>query len=169
VPPSASGPRAWCAICWPDSSSSSKTSSTSEDLSLRVTRLRGVDGTIWFVPNGEIRTLANLSRGWAEAMVDVAVPATADVDDVLRAVEDGAGAVADDERYAASCLAPPRVWGVVAADATTLTSRVSVRTPTAERERIARALRQEIARRLHTMEVYLPPVVAAADAPPPAP
>ena len=38
------------------------TTGTVEDLSLRVTRLRGIDGTIWFVPNGEIRTLANTSR-----------------------------------------------------------------------------------------------------------
>jgi small conductance mechanosensitive channel len=138
------------------------TSGTVEDLSLRVTRLRGVDGTIWFVPNGEIRTLANTSRGWAEAMVDVAVPATADPDDVLNAMSDAADAVAADTRYAASCLAAPRVWGVVATDANTFTSRVSIRTPTAERERIARALREEVSRRLHALDVFVPPV-----APPP--
>ena len=132
------------------------TSGTVEDLSLRVTRLRGVDGTVWFVPNGEIRTLANLSRGWAEAMVDVPVPATADIDDVLGALADAAAAVAADTRYAASCLAPPRLWGVVATDAGTTTSRVSIRTPTAERERVTRAVRQEVARRLHALEVFVP-------------
>jgi len=133
------------------------TSGTVEDLSLRVTRLRGVDGTIWFVPNGEIRTLANQSRGWAEAMIDVPVPAAADPDTVLRATGDAAAAVAADTRYAASCLAAPRVWGVVAADANTFTSRVSIRTTTAERERIARALRGEITRRLHALDVFLTP------------
>src|SRR5580700_10344962 len=117
------------------------TAGTVEELSLRVTRLRGVDGTIWFVPNGEIRILANVSRGWAEAVVDVVVPATADVDEVLGAVTDGAGAVAEDARYAGACLTPPRVWGVVATDAATLTTRVSIRTTTAERDRIARAVR----------------------------
>ena len=133
------------------------TSGTVEDLSLRVTRLRGVDGTIWFVPNGEIRTLANVSRGWAEAMVDIPVPAANDVDDVLRAVGDSAHAVAGDDRYASSCLSAPRVWGVVAADADTFTCRVSVRTPTADRERIGRALREEVARRLHALDVFGPP------------
>jgi small-conductance mechanosensitive channel len=130
------------------------TSGTVEDLSLRVTRLRGADGTIWFVPNGEIRTLANTSRGWAEAMIDIPVPAAANVDDVLAAVADAAETVAADDRYAASCLAPPRLWGVVAADAETLTCRVSIRTLTAERERIARALREEVARRLHALAVF---------------
>ncbi len=38
---------------------------------MRVTRLRSDDGTVWYVPNGEIRKLANSSRGWAQATVDV--------------------------------------------------------------------------------------------------
>ncbi|MGH9019040.1 MAG: mechanosensitive ion channel family protein, partial [Acidimicrobiales bacterium] len=96
-----------------DSLTVGTTSGTVEDLSLRVTRLRGADGTVWFVPNGEIRVLANTSRGWAEAMVDVTVPATADVDDVLAVLVDAAQAVARDARYAASCLATARQWGVV--------------------------------------------------------
>jgi len=140
----------------------SGTTGTVEDLSLRVTRLRGLDGTVFFVPNGEIRTLANTARGWAEAMVDVPVPATADVDDVLAALTDAADAVAADARYAASCLSPPRVWGVVATDAGTMTSRVSIRTSTAERDRIARAVRQEVARRLHALDVFVPPVPPAS-------
>lgn len=142
------------------------TTGTVEDLSLRVTRLRGVDGTVWFVPNGEIRTLGNTSRGWAQALVDTAVPATADVDAVLGAVTAAADAVAGDPRYGASCLAPPRTWGVVGADATTATVRVSIRTSTAERDRLTRALREEVARRLHALEVFLPP---APPAPPSGP
>jgi small conductance mechanosensitive channel len=144
-----------------DSLTVGTTSGTVEDLSLRVTRLRDAEGTIWFVPNGEIRVLANLSRGWAEAVVDVVVPAAADVDEVLDAVASAADAVAADARYAGSCLAPPRLWGVVAADAVTLTGRVSIRTSTAERERIARAVRQEVARRLHAQGVFAPPPAPA--------
>ncbi|HTT87892.1 MAG TPA: mechanosensitive ion channel domain-containing protein [Acidimicrobiales bacterium] len=125
------------------------TSGTVEDLSLRVTRLRAVDGTVWFVPNGEIRTLANTSRGWAEAMVDVAVPATRDPDQVLATVADAAAAVAADPRYAPLCLSPPRVRGIVASDTDSFTTRVSVRTPNDQRERLVRAFREEILRRLH--------------------
>jgi small conductance mechanosensitive channel len=140
-----------------------------EDLSLRVTRLRGDDGTVWFVPNGEIRILANLSRGWAQAMVDVPVPAASDVDTVLGAVADAAAAVTTDDRYAASCLAPPMLWGVVATDADTITARVSIRTTSAERGRLTRALREEIARRLHAGGVFGPPDPPASGAGRPAP
>jgi len=144
------------------------TTGTVEDLTLRVTRLRSYDGTVWFVPNGEIRKLANSSRGWAAAAVDVAVPAAADVDEVLEAVRQGAEAVTRDPRYAPFCLEAPRLWGVVATAVDTLTTRVSVRAPTTERDMVARALREEIARRLHDAGVFgaLP---ASADTGPPTP
>ena len=41
---------------------------------MRVTRFRGVDGTIYIIPNGDIRLVGNLSRGWARAVVDLALP-----------------------------------------------------------------------------------------------
>ena len=134
-----------------------------EDLTFRVTRLRGSDGTLWFVPNGEIRKLANTSRGWAQAMVNVPVPATADVDVVLQSVRDAAESVAHDPSYAPYCLEPPRVWGVVEAAADTFTTRVSVRTTLPERDLVARGLREEIVRRLHAVDVFVP----AAPAPSP--
>jgi len=129
---------------------------TVEDLTLRVTRLRAYDGTVWFVPNGEIRKLANASRGGVRAAVDVPVPAGADVDRVLAAVRDGADSVTHDERLGPQCLDAPRLWGVVGADADTFTTRVSVGTTVAERDNVARALRQAILERLHAAEVYAP-------------
>jgi small-conductance mechanosensitive channel len=139
-----------------------------EDLTLRVTRLRSDDGVVWYVPNGEIRKLANSSRGWAQATVDVPVPVTAGVDTVLDAIRDAAAAVSTDPRYASLCLEPPRLWGVVAAAADTFTCRVSVRTSTPEREHVARILRQEIALRLQAAGVFaVPAPVAGPPASPP--
>jgi len=130
------------------------TTGTVEDLTLRVTRLRSDDGTVWYVPNGEIRKLANASRGWAQATVDVPVPVAAAVDMVLDSVRAAADAVTNDARYAPLCLEPPRLWGVVANAVDTFTCRVSVRTSTTEREHLARVLRQEIARRLQAQGVF---------------
>ena len=140
------------------------TGGTVEDLTLRITRLRAYDGTVWFVPNGEIRKLANSTRGWALAAVDVPVPAATDVDTALSAIRAGAEAVAHDPQHSSSCLEPPRVWGVVAADADTFTIRVSVRTPLAARDALSRALRQDIVRALHAAGAF-PSTVAPASAP----
>jgi small-conductance mechanosensitive channel len=130
------------------------TTGTVEDLTLRVTRLRADDGTVWYVPNGEIRKLANESRGWAQATVDVPVPVAAAIDTVLDSIRAAADSVSSDPRYASLCLEPPRLWGVVASAADTFTCRVSVRTSTTDRARIARILLQEVARRLQAAGVY---------------
>jgi len=137
------------------------TMGTVEDLTLRVTRLRADDGTVWYVPNGEIRKLANESRGWALATVDAPVPASASVDTVLEALRAAADSVSSDPRYSALCLEPPRLWGVVDSAADTFTCRVSVRTATTERARVARILREEMARRLQAVGVFSPPGASA--------
>jgi hypothetical protein len=54
------------------------------------------------------------------------------------------------------------VWGVVAAAADTFTCRVSVRTPITERDRVVRAIRQEILRRLGGVGVFEAPAAPAA-------
>ena len=48
-------------------------SGTVEAVSLRVTRLRDLDGTVWYVPNGEILRVGNMSQNWSRAVVDVSV------------------------------------------------------------------------------------------------
>jgi len=143
------------------------TTGTVEDLTLRVTRLRAYDGTVYFVPNGEIRVLANGSRGSVRAAVEVPVPAASDVEVVLAAVRDGAADVTHDERYGPLCLDAPRLWGVIGSDADTFTTRVSVGTAVADRDTVTRALRRAVLVRLHGEGVFAPagtpPAAAAPD------
>ena len=54
-------------------------SGTVEAVSLRVTRLRDVNGTVWYVRNGEILRVGNQSQNWARAVLDVTVPYREDV------------------------------------------------------------------------------------------
>ncbi len=57
-----------------------ETSGTVEAVSLRTTRLRAVDGTVWHVPNGEIRRVGNQSQHWSRALIDVEVAYETDLD-----------------------------------------------------------------------------------------
>ncbi len=146
------------------------TTGTVEDLTLRVTRLRSDDGTVWYVPNGEIRKLANSSRGWAQATVDVPVPAPRRASTPCSTPSRPPPTrCRNDPRYVALCLEPPRLWGVVATAADTFTCRVSVRTSTTDRERVARILRQEIALRLQAAGAFAVTAVALAPADPAGP
>ena len=63
-----------------------------EDVTMRLTRFRGVDGTTYVIPNGDIRLIGNLSRGWARAVVDLTLPgaAAADLERVRGVIADAA-------------------------------------------------------------------------------
>jgi small-conductance mechanosensitive channel len=127
---------------------SDKVTGTVEEVNLRVTRLRDVDGTVWFVPNGEIRTVGNSARDWARAIIDIVLPYNADSTSALAAIEQEAEAFSDDPEWAGALVDPPEVWGVESIEAAGLTVRVAVKTEAARRPAVARALRGRIGVRL---------------------
>ncbi|MGH9179676.1 MAG: mechanosensitive ion channel family protein [Acidimicrobiales bacterium] len=121
---------------------------TVEDISLRVTRLRATDGTVWFVPNGEIKRVGNTSMEWSRALIDVLVSYDADVPAVLRSIGEVAQAFAADPPGADAVLEPPEVWGVQAMSAEGLTIRLVVKTAPRQQYAVARELRGRITDRL---------------------
>jgi small conductance mechanosensitive channel len=116
-----------------------------EDLTLRVTRLRDDDGTVYFVANGDIRTLANTSRGWAHAVVDLTLPGTAasNIPQVRDVLEEAAHRVAHSEEFAAHCTEPPSLVQFIDATESTITMRVTLHSVPSERDALTRALREE--------------------------
>ncbi len=109
---------------------------TIEEVTMRLTRFRGVDGTVYIVPNGDIRLIGNLSRGWARAVVDLTLPGrvAADLETVGRVVEEAAHRVATSAAFAAHCTEPPRLVGLQAADANTVMLRVMLHTVPSQRD-----------------------------------
>ena len=121
---------------------------TVEDVSLRVTRFRAIDGTVWFVPNGEIRGVGNASMEWSRALIDVLVSHDNDVAAVGRYVSEVTEDFARDPEWESSVLEPPEVWGVQAISADGLTVRVVVKTAPGTQFPVARELRGRISDRL---------------------
>ena len=63
-----------------------------EGVSLRTTRLRSVDGVVWYVPNGEIRRVGNMSQHWSRSLLDIEVAYDTDLERakaVVKTVADG--------------------------------------------------------------------------------
>ena len=137
-----------------------------EDVTMRLTRFRGVDGTIYIVPNGDIRLVGNLSRGWARAVVDLTLPGAtaADLDAVRRVIEEAAHRVATDPQFAAHCTEPPKLVGLLAADSSTITVRVMLLTTPSQRDALTSALREEAISALAKAELW--PVDVAPPAAP---
>ncbi len=115
-----------------------------EDVTMRLTRFRGVDGTLFVIPNGDIRLIGNLSRGWARAIVDLTLPGAraADLETVRRVITEAAHAVATDPAFAAHCTEPPTLVGLQTADSTSITMRVMLLTIPSQRDPLTRALRE---------------------------
>ncbi len=116
---------------------------TVEDLSLRVTRVRSVDGSLVYVPNGDIRQLTNRSRGWAKAVVEVDVPirSAADLSLATEVVTEAARALVAAAPPAAGCTQEPEALGLVSTSGDSGTLRVLVRVNHGHRAALERELR----------------------------
>ena len=117
---------------------------TVEEVSLRVTRLRGADGKVWYVPHGQISRVANLSQEWAQAVVDVAVGRDGDLAASTAAVEAAAAEVRDDPDLRGDILDAPRVLGVQEVLDDRVVLRVVVRTTPGARLEVQRRLRASV-------------------------
>jgi small conductance mechanosensitive channel len=136
---------------------------------MRLTRFRGVDGTIYTIPNGDIRLVGNLSRGWARAVVDLILPGTsaADLDHVRQVIEEAAHLVAARPEFAGHSTEPPQLVGLLSADATTITVRVMMHTIPSQRDALTRALREESVAALARAQLWPAEVAPPTAAPSP--
>jgi small conductance mechanosensitive channel len=85
---------------------------TVERVSLRVTRLRDDAGRVWYVPNGQVQRVANLSQEWAQAVLDVPVARDADLATAAGTIEALAHELRADDRYGPEILEEPQLVGV---------------------------------------------------------
>lgn len=127
-----------------------------EKMTLRVVTLRDLEGTLHVVPNGEIKTVSNKTRGWSRAVIDVAIPYSEDVDRAIEIVQDEAHNLSTDEECAALLDGQPEVWGVEALSDTAATIRMVVRTQPGSNAGIAREFRRRIRKRLEAEGIGAP-------------
>jgi small-conductance mechanosensitive channel len=129
---------------------------TVEDVTLRVTRMRTVNGEVVIIPNGQINQVTNLSRDWARAVVDVPLPATADINRVNEILQTVGQAVYADESLRPLMLDAPTVMGVESIEVDRLSIRVVARTLPGRQFEVGRDLRARIATALREEGIALP-------------
>lgn len=117
---------------------------TVEEVALRTTVLRGIDGTVWHVPNGQILRVGNKSQHWSTALVDVDVAYDADIDAVRKLVESTAIAVCSSDQWSSDVLEQPDVLGVEMLGADGITIRMIVKTAPGAQWALQRALREAL-------------------------
>ena len=117
---------------------------TVEAVTLRTTRLRDVNGVVWYMRNGEISRVGNQSQNWARAVLDVPVSYEEDVDkvrDLLKHASIGMAAVSPWDEI---ILAEPDVWGVTALSGEAVVVRIVVKTAPGRQGDVSRELRERV-------------------------
>ncbi|MBA2316742.1 MAG: mechanosensitive ion channel family protein [Euzebyales bacterium] len=127
-----------------------------EGVSLRTTRVRDVMGTLWHVPNGEIRRVGNSSQLWSRALLDVGVAYETDVDEASAIIKEVADVMADEEMWSSSFVEKTEVWGVQALAADEVTIRVVAKVKPAKQWAIERELRARIKRAFDERGIEIP-------------
>ncbi|MEU8823286.1 mechanosensitive ion channel family protein [Streptomyces sp. NPDC048636] len=118
------------------------------EVGLRVTKLRGDNGEIWYVRNGEVKRIGNLSQGWATASVDVQVRADEDLDRVRAVITQVGVDMAKDEPWNERLWEPVEVLGLDAVYLDSMVVRVSARTMPGKALGVERELRWRIKKAL---------------------
>jgi small conductance mechanosensitive channel len=129
---------------------------TVEAVTLRVTRLRDVNGTVWYVRNGEIMRVGNMSQNWARAVLDVKVGYGEDLDHVRRALTQLFHELWLHPGFRENVMEEPEVWGVERIDPDGVVVRVALKTVPLEQWAVARDLRQKIREKLRAEGIEMP-------------
>jgi small conductance mechanosensitive channel len=131
-----------------DSITVGDTTGTVEGLNLRTTKVRALDGAVWFIANGEIRKVANSSEGYNQAVVDIVVPPGTDLTRAGQLIEEEDAAAA--RELGDDVIEPPVYWGVQTVAVDGITLRVVVKTAAGASFRVARSMRGRLLERLRT-------------------
>ncbi|WP_406381440.1 mechanosensitive ion channel family protein [Streptomyces sp. NBC_01618] len=116
------------------------------EVGLRVTKLRGDNGEIWYVRNGEVKRIGNLSQGWSTAGVDVPVRPTEDLDEVRTVITEAATAMAKEDPWNERLWGPVEILGLDAVTLDSMTVRVTAKTMPGKALGVERELRWRIKR-----------------------
>jgi small conductance mechanosensitive channel len=135
------------------------TTGTVEEITLRITRIRSLDGEVITTPNGQIVQVTNLSRDWARAVIDVPVPVTVDVSDVSDILRAVCSEAFEDEQLHRLMLDAPSVMGVESLAVDQFNVRVVARTLPGKQFEVGRALRARITQRLRRAGIMVAPSV----------
>jgi small conductance mechanosensitive channel len=138
-----------------------------EHVGIRITQVRDVNGTLWYVRNGEILRVGNLSQGWARVIIDLAVPYDSDVELVQQRLLETATAFAGEPRWKRLVLEKPEVWGIESVSAEAIVIRLVVKVRSGTKDDVARALRGRLKTAIDELGVQLPPLNTIALRPTP--
>jgi moderate conductance mechanosensitive channel len=132
------------------------TQGTVEEVGLRVTKLRDMDGAVWYLRNGQVYKIGNFSQDWACMVLDVPVGYEQDVEAADRLLEQAAWSLWDDPEWSDKVLDAPQIWGMTSLAREALVLRVSVNTVPLQQWAVGRELRRRVKDAFDREDIAIP-------------
>lgn len=127
-----------------------------ESVSLRTTRLRGIDGTVWHIPNGEITKIGNLSQDWSRIILDVAVAYKSDLTVAQAEIKKVLDDFSQTRNYQENILETPEIWGVQNLGDNSVDIRISIKVKAGTQWALTRKLRELIKNHFDQVNIEIP-------------
>ncbi len=122
---------------------------TVENVTLRITRIRDVNGIVWHIRNGAIETVGNESQGWARAVLDFPVPFEADLVRIRSLLQQAGDQMWREPTWRAVMLEAPEVWGAQKITREEVVMRMVVKTAPLRQWEVEREMRTRVKKALH--------------------
>lgn len=127
-----------------------------ETVGLRITTLRDIDGTLWYVRNGEILRVGNMSQEYAVARIEVPVSLSADIDLAQQVALEAATESVTAPEVAGDVLGQPEMLGVQEVSPDMVTLRMTLKTKANSQWALQRRIRKDILRAYEEHGIELP-------------
>jgi len=135
---------------------------TVREVTLRVTKVEDPSGAIWYIRNGEVLTLGNLTQGFSSTVVDIPVAIDEDPEKVKQVLREAIAPIATEEAWKDVLIAPPEVLGVGSLEGGTMTVQVLLKTKANQQWGLMREIR-EYAREALAENDIRPPIVPGVE------
>jgi len=127
---------------------------TVENVTLRITRVRDVNGIVWHIRNGAIETVGNESQGWARAVIDFPVPFESDLVTIRNVLQATGDAMWNEPTWRAVMLEAPEVWGAQEISSDGVLMRIVAKTAPLRQWEVEREMRARVKAALHQAGIY---------------
>lgn len=127
-----------------------------ERITLRITVLRSVDGTVHFIPNGQIHAVSNMTHGWSRALFDIGVAYKEDVDLVMQTLIKLGKELRADPTFRQMILDDPEMLGVDSFSDSAVVIRFFIKTRPMQQWTVKRAMLRRIKKKFDEMGIEIP-------------
>ncbi len=127
-----------------------------EDIQLRVTLLRDLEGNQHYVPNGQITVTSNFTSIYAQPVIDIGIAYEADIDRAIEVLQDELEKLASDSEFSHLVTEPPEVLGVNELADSAVVLRARLTTTANERWVVRREALKRIKKRFEAEGISIP-------------